>query len=109
MNCECGGTFIHMDDSDSLFCDKCGSWSEDDSPRVKGSIFSEARLKPLRGVPTNTFSCGSETKGRIQLQIPISATDSEKREMIDSAIDSLKYMLDEIKRKDLDIFTGKKQ
>lgn len=108
MKCVCGGTYIHMDDSESLFCDKCGEWAEDEAPRVKGSVFSEARLKPLRGVPTNTFSCGSETKGRLQIQIPINATDAEKKEIIDSAIDSLKYILDEVKRKELDIFTGRK-
>lgn len=74
-------------------------------------IFSEERTKHLRGVPVQSMTIGSETKGRIVVQIPCSATKEESKFLIDCALDNMQYLKEQIISRGLDIYTsrGKKE
>lgn len=95
---------------DGLWCpdDKCGYFVEhtfDDASVNPDNIFSEERVRPLRGVPMDTFCIGSEVKGRIQVQIPCGCTKEERRFLIQNAVDDLEFMKTYIAEKNLDIYT----
>lgn len=101
-----------------MFCedDKCGYYTPDtpsqsDIVTDAKQIFSEDRVKYLRGVPCDVFTIGSETKGRIQIQIPVGSSKAERRLIIDSVLDDLEYLKAEIDKRELDIYTtkGKKE
>lgn len=103
---------------EGVFCedDKCGYFSPEipsqaDIMTDAKQIFSEDRVKYLRGVPCDVFVIGSETKGRIQIQIPVGSSKAERRLVIDSALDDLEYLKDEIDKRKLDIYStrGKKE
>lgn len=111
--CECGGTFEKIEGLEGMFCNKCNAYTPDeptstDKTFEMSSIYSEERLKSIRGVPHSTISIGSETKGRLQVMIPAYCTPSERKYLIDSNIDSLQYALSEIKKRGIDIMPSRK-
>lgn len=115
---KCGKPMVIKEGLEGVFCEdeKCGYYSPDTPSQADiitdvKQIFSEDRLKPLRGVPCDTFIVGSETKGRLQIQIPVGCSKTERRLVIDSALDDMEYLKSEIDKRQLDIYTtrGMKQ
>lgn len=115
---KCGKQMLIKEGLDGVFCedDKCGYYSDETPSQADivtdaRQIFSEDRVKYLRGVPCDVFIIGSETKGRIQVQIPVGSSKAERRLIIDSALDDLQYLKNEIDKRGLDIYTtkGKKE
>lgn len=115
---KCGKQMVIKEGLEGSFCedDKCGYFSPEipsqaDIMTDAKQIFSEDRVKYLRGVPCDVFVIGSETKGRIQIQIPVGSSKAERRLVIDSALDDLQYLKDEIDKRKLDIYStrGKKE
>lgn len=119
LNCpKCGGQLIKHEELLGLFCTnpKCGYYTEeepklDDYITDAKTIFSEERVKHLRGVPVDTITIGSETKGRVQIQIPCGCTKAERRVLIDAMLDDLEYLKTQIESRGMDIYTsrGKKE
>jgi hypothetical protein len=103
--CQCGGPLIEVEGLTGLFCDDCGAHYEDESDEQPVNIFSEDKLKMARGVPVNKFCIGSETKGRIEISIPIYASKIIQKKIIDEQIEMLQYLKDSIEEKGLDIMT----
>lgn len=103
--CQCGGNVAHIEGLDGVFCQVCGAHYEDDSEQKDTDIFSEEKLKMARGVPVNKFCIGSETKGRLEISIPIYASKVVQRKIIDEQIDMLQYLKDSIEERGLDIMT----
>lgn len=116
----CGKSLVIKEGLEGLWCPdpKCGYYDPSDPSSedilATGNakeIFSEDRVKHLRGVPMDIFTIGSEAKGRIQIQIPCGCTKAERRFLINNAIDDLEYLKNTIDEKHLDIYSsrGKKE
>lgn len=119
INCpKCGSQMVKNEGLDGLFCSnqKCQHYLAeepgiDDYITDAKTIFSEERVKHLRGVPVDTITIGSETKGRVQIQIPCGCTKAERRVLIDAMLDDLEYLKTQIESRGMDIYTsrGKKE
>lgn len=105
IKCNCGGTFLPEDGLNGLFCDKCGAYMELDTTedvRVEKS-YTEEKLKAIRGVPVNRIIFGSESKGRLEISVPIFASKEEQKILIDQQLSLLQYAKQEAERMGLDI------
>lgn len=105
IKCNCGGTFLPEDGLNGLFCDKCGAYMELDATedvRVEKS-YTEEKLKAIRGVPVNRIIFGSESKGRVEISVPIFASKEEQKILIDQQLSLLQYAKQEAERMGLDI------
>lgn len=106
-----------MDGLSGLFCpDKeCGYYEEragiskQDFLLTPSEVFSEEKVKSVRGVPCNQICLGSETKGRLVIQIPCNAQDSERKMLIETAVNDLKYTKECIEKAGIDIYTSRKK
>ena len=110
--CSCGGYFSKIEGLDGYFCEKCNAHI-DSLPEEKmmsetmTDLYSEDNLRTLRGVPHTTYTCGSETKGRVCIQVPANASKEQTDSIIRERLESLKYMLDMARDLNLNIFTNK--
>lgn len=105
IKCNCGGTFLPEDGLNGLFCDKCGAYMELDTTadtRVE-KTYTEEKLKAIRGVPVNRIIFGSESKGRLEISVPIFASKEEQKILIDQQLSLLQYAKQEAERMGLDI------
>lgn len=105
IKCNCGGTFLPEDGLNGLFCDKCGAYMEMDTTtdtRVE-KTYTEEKLKAIRGVPVNRIIFGSESKGRVEISVPIFASKEEQKILIDQQLSLLQYAKQEAERMGLDI------
>lgn len=105
IKCNCGGTFLPEDGLNGLFCDKCGAYMELDTiadTRVE-KTYTEEKLKAIRGVPVNRIIFGSESKGRVEISVPIFASKEEQKILIDQQLSLLQYAKQEAERMGLDI------
>lgn len=112
MKCkECGGDLRHIDGLEGSWCIECDTHHDveldKESPNVViGKMFSEERIRSIRGVPTNRFSIGSETRGRIELNWPINSSREEIDTYIKENLDLYERIVDEVRNKrDLPVFT----
>lgn len=102
--CSCGGTLIKVEGLDGYSCDKCGMFVESTTEFEPFSPdYSEEKLKSIRGVPVNRITIGSESKGRIEVSIPIFVTLEEQKEIINQQLSLLEYTKAQIQERDLDI------
>lgn len=106
--CSCGGTFFPVEGLEGLFCDKCGAFL--DTPAYASAsasavekTYTEEKLKAVRGTPVNRFIIGSESKGRIEVSVPIFATKEEQKALIDQQLNLMQYMKSRIDELGLDI------
>lgn len=111
---KCGNFLVKMDGLTGLFCSdkECGYFEErevipSDLLVTPSDIFSEERVKSLRGVPCNKIVLGSETKGRIEIQIPCNASDVDRRTLIEQAVADLKYTKQCIENSGMDIYSAR--
>lgn len=108
MKCSCGGTFLREEGLNGFFCDRCGAYSDsvpdnnDSESRVEKS-YTEEKLKAIRGVPVNRIIFGSESKGRVEISVPIFASKEEQKQLIDQQLSLLQYAKQEAERRNLDI------
>lgn len=112
MKCtKCGGMLERIEDLEGSWCADCGEHYDveitEDSNALMRRMYSEDRLKAIRGVPTNGMKMGSETKGRIEVVWPINAEFEEIKAMIDTSVEAMDYFKKSVKQHDLDIFTGR--
>lgn len=114
--CICGGTFRPEDGLEGLFCDTCGAFKEGHPlDKLKDltictsveKSYTEDKLKAIRGIPVNRIIIGSESKGRVEISVPIFVSKEEQKFLIDQQLDLLEYAKSEIKRRDLDIMPKK--
>ena len=108
--CSCGGTFIHIEGLEGYQCDCCGAYVEalnqGFSDTLESSFkpdYSEEKMKSIRGVPVNRIIIGSESKGRVEISIPIFVTYDEQKKIIDQQLALLEYTKAQILEKNLDI------
>ena len=107
--CICGGTFRKVEGLDGLFCDICGVHK--DSPQLQiptidravEKSYTEEKLKSIRGVPVNRIIIGSESKGRLEISVPIFVSKEEQKLIIDQQLDLLEYAKHEIERRKIDM------
>lgn len=112
VKCSCGGYFSKIEGLDGYFCEKCNAHIDEipedpDMPTTMSELYSEDNLRTLRGVPHTTYTCGSETKGRVCIQVPANASRAQTDKIIQERLESLKYMLELAKDLNLNIFTNK--
>lgn len=103
--CACGGTFVHIDGLEGYQCDNCGAYRDslwDDSESFKPD-YSEEKMKSIRGIPVNRITIGSESKGRVEISIPIFVTFEEQKEIINQQLSLLEYTKAQILERNLDI------
>lgn len=65
--------------------------------------YSEEKMKSIRGIPVNRIIIGSESKGRVEISIPIFVTYEEQKKIIDQQLSLLEYTKALIQEKNLDI------
>lgn len=107
--CICGGTFHKEEGLEGLFCDTCGAFK--DSPQLQiptidravEKSYTEEKLKSIRGVPVNRIIIGSESKGRLEISVPIFVSKEEQKLIIDQQLDLLEYAKHEIERRKIDM------
>lgn len=112
MKCtECNGILERVGELEGSWCTECGKHFDieiEDTPDVLvRRMYSEDRLKSIRGVPTNRMKIGSETKGRIEVEWPINAEFEEIQAKIDQSVRAMAYFKRKVEEHDLDIFTGR--
>lgn len=106
IKCSCGGTFVPVDGLEGMFCDKCGAFMNESSDVKSASVessYTEDKLKSVRGTPVNRFIIGSESKGRVEISIPIFASKAEQKQLIDQQLDLMAYLKSQIDARGLDI------
>lgn len=106
MKCSCGGEFKIIEGMEGTFCDTCGNHSDlTDTQMVQDvtSKYTEENLKSVRGVPVNRLIVGSESKGRLEISIPIFISHLEQKAIITQQLDLLEYTLNEVKNRGMDI------
>lgn len=107
--CSCGGTFVHIEGLEGYQCDCCGAYRDSIdgfSESVESNFkpdYSEEKMKSIRGVPVNRIIIGSESKGRVEISIPIFVTYEEQKKIIDLQLSLLEYTKAQILEKNLDI------
>ena len=101
IKCACGGDFCPEDGLEGLFCNKCGAYMKYES--ATKDLYSDDKLKSIRGVPVNRIILGSESKGRIEVSVPMYASWAEQKALIDQQLLLLKYAKKKAEQMDLDI------
>lgn len=107
--CICGGTFRREEGLEGLFCDTCGAFRDSPPPqtltidKAVEKTYTEDKLKSIRGVPVNRIIIGSESKGRLEISVPIFVSKEEQKLIIDQQLDLLEYAKHEIDRRKLDV------
>lgn len=102
--CSCGGTFSRIEGLEGYTCDTCGAYRETlwETENYHPD-YSEEKLKTIRGVPVNRIIIGSESKGRIEVSVPIFVTYEEQKEIINQQLSLLEYTKAQILERNLDI------
>lgn len=106
--CSCGGTYVHIEGLEGYQCDCCGDYkdaldlSDFTVPSFKPD-YSEEKMKSIRGVPVNRIIIGSESKGRVEISIPIFVSYEEQKKIIEQQLSLLEYTKSLILEKNLDI------
>lgn len=112
MKCSCGGVYNLIEGMEGYFCDRCGSFKDEILSGPDGvdvsSLYVEERLKSIRGVPVNRITIGSESKGRLEISIPIYITHEEQKAIIGKHLDLMEYAKNEIERRGLDIMPARR-
>lgn len=107
--CSCGGTYTHIEGLEGYQCDRCGAYVDDIgfsayvTDREYKPDYSEEKMKTIRGVPVNRITIGSESKGRVEISIPIFVTFEEQKKIINQQLSLLEYTKAQILERDLDI------
>lgn len=108
--CICGGTFREEEGLEGMFCDVCGAFKppsiSDKMITINRAVeksYTEDKLKSIRGVPVNRIIIGSESKGRLEISVPIFVSKEEQKLLIDQQLDLLEYAKHEIDRRKLDV------
>ena len=107
--CVCGGTFRKEEGLEGMFCDVCGAFKPSPLspfPTIDKAVeksYTEDKLKSIRGVPVNRIIIGSESKGRLEISVPIFVSKEEQKLLIDQQLDLLEYAKHEIDRRKLDV------
>jgi hypothetical protein len=111
---KCKGNLVIKDGLDGLFCENesCKYWvdktpSQEELLTNTSEMFSEDRVKHLRGVPMIQMTIGSEVKGRISIQMPCSCTKAERRTLINEYLDDLQYLKSAVEERGLDIYSSR--
>lgn len=112
MRCtKCNGRLEKIEDLEGSWCEDCNEHYNFElgttSDTLIRSMYSEERLKSIRGVPTNRMKMGSETKGRIEVEWPINAEYDEIKAKIDQSVEAMAYFKRKVEEHNLDIFTGR--
>lgn len=102
--CSCGGNYMSIEGLEGYTCDSCGAFMNSDPTRD----YSEDKLKSIRGIPVNRFIIGSESKGRIEISLPIFLSVDEQKKIIEQQLDLLKFTKEKIKNDDIDIMPNRK-
>ena len=102
--CSCGGSFVQIEGLEGYQCDNCGAYVDSigDSKDFKPD-YSEEKMKSIRGVPVNRIIIGSESKGRVEISIPIFVSFEDQKKIIDQQLTLLEYTKAKILEKNLDI------
>ena len=106
MKCSCGGVFEKVEGMEGYFCDTCNCFREDtfdDSVLDVTKMYTEDKLKSIRGVPVNRITIGSESKGRLEISFPIFVSKEEQKALISQQLDLLEFTISEIKNRNIDI------
>lgn len=112
MKCtKCGGRLERIDELEGSWCMDCNEHHDIELENTQDDLirrmYSEDRLKAIRGVPTNRMKMGSETKGRIEVEWPINAEFDEIKAKIDQSVEAMAYFKRRVEENGLDIFTGR--
>lgn len=105
IKCNCGGTFRPIEGLNGLWCDNpdCGAYRDGVEQKSVESSYTEDKLKSIRGVPVNRIIIGSESKGRLEISIPIFVSREEQKALIEQQLDLLQYTKEQIASRGLDI------
>jgi hypothetical protein len=106
--CSCGGTYVQVEGLEGYYCDCCGGYKEiieshDFAESNFKPDYSEEKLKSIRGIPVNRIIIGSESKGRVEISIPIFVSYDEQKKIIEQQLSLLEYTKAQILEKNLDI------
>lgn len=107
--CNCGGTFVQIEGLEGYQCDCCGAYvdnifqSEDLITTKFAPDYSEEKLKSIRGIPVNRIIIGSESKGRVEISVPIFVSYEDQKKLINQQLSLLEYTKAQILERNLDI------
>jgi hypothetical protein len=116
LKCTCGGIFAKSKDLDGLVCNRCNAFISGDTNKIENidvsssmaDLYSEDRAKSMRGVPVEKYTLGSESKGRIEIIVPIYASEEERSLLIERGVATMERILSQVKDRELDIFSSRK-
>lgn len=101
---------------DGLRCNKCGTVLSCDTSKIDtedapgldlSAIYSEDRLKSIRGVPMSSLSIGTPSKGAINIIFPPFCTVEEQHALIDAELEVLRHAKDKVQSLGLDIYSSR--
>ena len=114
--CKCGGTFLAVPMLDGLRCDRCGAVLSGDTAKIDNSdssgldlstLYSEERLRSIRGVSMSSLTIGTPSKGAISIIFPPFCTIEEQHALIYAELSVLKYAKDRVGELGLDIYSSR--
>lgn len=101
--CTCGGTFQRIEGLEGYTCDVCGAYRDTLIDTLYQPDYSEEKMKSIRGIPVNRIIIGSESKGRVEISIPIFVPFEEQKEIINQQLMLMEYTKAQILERNLDI------
>ena len=111
---ECVGDAVegHIEGLEGYQCDVCGAYVDSltEYPDFLSELtvekvpeYTEEKLKSIRGIPVNRIIIGSESKGRVEVSIPIFVSFEDQKKIIRQQLSLLEYTKNLILEKNLDI------